>query len=139
MFTFHSSFGDFQTSLLRKKSFYFEKKLQHRLLKNPNNESAAESGRSVFYRCLESRRPSQAGSGGVVFHRPVWYVCAPRPTQTHLTADWLAFLPCSVIMAPLQASPLCLSLCRMSPASAAGTDSSPVPLANRRTLTIAHH
>ena len=46
-------------------------------------------------------------SGGVVFHRPLWYACASRPTQTHLMAGWLAFLPLSVIMALLQASLLC--------------------------------
>lgn len=51
----------------------------------------------------------QAGeaSGGVVFHRPVWYACASQPTQTYLMAGWLAFLPRSVIMALLQASRLC--------------------------------
>lgn len=43
-------------------------------------------------------------SGGVVFHRPVWYACVSQPTPIHLMGAWLAFLPHSVIMALLQDS-----------------------------------
>ena len=67
----------------------------------------------VFYSCLNSGRlglllHSQSRQAvRVVIHRLVWNACASRPTQTHLMAGWLAFLPHSVIMALLQASRLC--------------------------------
>lgn len=68
--------------------------------KKLSKESQANFCQSVFYSCLNSSKPvccsihreGSEASGGVVFHRPVWYACAARPTRTHLMAGWLAFL-----------------------------------------------
>lgn len=103
--------------------FPFKRNMYHFsvVIENLNNDSKHIFTRqrhclSVFYSCLNTSKlcllqytqwkQTVWASGGVVFHRPIWYACASQPTQTHLMAGWLAFLPHSVIMALLQASRL---------------------------------
>lgn len=77
------------------------------------------------------------------FTRAMWYVCAARPTQTHLTAAWLAFLPHSVIMALLWANRLLFprgnDLQRAGSASVKGPHFPPGHLAQPLISTITHH